>query len=228
MKKFFWLSALFLVLFTGCKSLYTSDLQPKKRITKQLPPLTPVMDIASLENAFGISSTTSNSFATGGMFFNTPYVSGTTNSTTYRDKSINDLQVLFNRDVEGAICEANGERKGFITCRVIDGGKKVGGGGYTVASWIGAYCFINLLGFPHGRYKAAFQLEVSIYDAQQNKIATYTSPYIMKKAWRAIYYGYCKEPGLRKVAILAYNDCMDNIKLQINKDADKIKQALNK
>ena len=204
--------------FSGCRSIYLSELSPQGEIQTKLPPLSPIMDIRSLEDAFGIYNTSSDSYSTGGVIFNTPYVNTTTNSTTYRNQSIKDLDVIFTRDVQNNICETYGNTKGYITCRITEGGSSKKGGGFTFLSWVLGYCVTNLFGMPYATTKSAFEVQVNIYDRNQNLVGSYVSPYIAKKEFVALYYGYTVSDGKRKTAMTAFKACMNNIKRQINSD----------
>ena len=102
------LSIITLVLLNGCARLYMNEAIPAQDNNPNLlPPMTPVMDAQSLENVFGIASTSSS----GSAFTNTigstglSFSSGHTNSTIYRDPAIHDLTTYFEKDATTTICE---------------------------------------------------------------------------------------------------------------------------
>lgn len=95
-----------LSLFVNCHSLYTSDLKPTGKIITQLPQLEPRMNISGLENVFGVSQSTTNGFGTATILLGEiPFVITSSNTSTYRAPRIQDISVIFDREVKGDLCD---------------------------------------------------------------------------------------------------------------------------
>lgn len=215
-----------LILLPGCKAIYLSEMSPQTRFGKTLlPALQPMVDVQSLENVFGISSTSTSShgFATGHQVGPTAMVLGSSfsTSTTSRHGSINDIKVIFENDVRNNICEKYGTNKGYITCSALSGssGKPIG------MWWLGACPGLGvpyLFGMPARAAKTFLQIQVNIYDQQQNLVGSYQSPYYGDKEYVALYWGYSGSNAISKTAMDTFKMCMDNIKQQIANDTERL------
>lgn len=229
MKKLF-LFLIVAVTITGCRSIYLSELQPTTRYTPEfLPPLRPYFDVASFETVFAsdISNTSSYGSASAFNVNGTTMAFGGASSTTetYRNPMLNQLKNIFVNDVNANICQKYGQTKGSIVCRVITGshGKRTG------MWWLGAYPFLGipyLLGMPAKAAKTFLKIQVDIYDAENNLVGSYVSPYIKDKKYVALYWGYSGSNSLTKSAWNAFKKCMDDIKIQIAQDFDRLNEAL--
>ncbi|MEG2239792.1 MAG: hypothetical protein RSC12_01650 [Alistipes sp.] len=217
--------------FVGCATLYMNESEPlKDNYSQLLPPLVPMMDIQSLENVFGIasSSSTGSSYSTHhvlgttGMSFNNGY----SNTTTYRDPAIQDLTNYFEKDATTNICQQYGTRKGYITCQIVNGYSNTRIG----MRWIGAYPFFGipyLFGMPSKKAQSAFCVRVDIYDSNKNLVGSYTSEYYADKRYVALYYGYSAANAKHKSALEAFKACMADVKDKIRADCDRLNKALH-
>lgn len=214
---------------SSCKSIYISEFEPTGSITKKLPPLHCKFDMSSLTSVFGISNTQGTATGAGSYIGNSDTYMGFTNYDlqTTQSPSINDLQIMFEHEVRNNICNMYGTPKGYAVCKILRGSNRRAGGGYTFFSILGGYCLINLLGFPFGTARTDLQIQVDIYNLDGSLVGTYKSPYIKKKVFIALYYGYTKYDGKRKTAIEAFKSCMEDIKAQISNDSQRLQMALH-
>lgn len=216
-----------LILMSSCKSIYISDLAPTGSISTKLPPLQSRFDMSSLTSVFGVSNTQGTATGAGRYIGGNTYMGYTDyDLQTTQSPSINDLQVMFEHEVRNNICNRWGTPKGYAVCKILGGSNRSGGGIYTCLSILGGYCFVNLLGVPFGTAHTDLQIRVDIYNSADALVGTYTSPYVKKKVFRALYYGYTKDDGKRKSAIDAFKACMDDIKAQISKDSQRLQMEL--
>lgn len=216
--------------FIGCATLYLNESEPTKdNYLHLLPPLAPIMDAKSLENVFGIasSSSTGSSYSTHhvlgttGMSFNNGY----SNTTTYRDPAIQDLTTYFEKDATTNICQQYGARKGYITCQIVNGYSNTRIG----MRWVGAYPLLGipyLFGMPSKKAESAFCVKMDIYDSRENLIGSYTSDYYADKRYVALYYGYSAANAKHKSALEAFKACIADVKGKIRADYDRLSKSL--
>lgn len=215
-----------LVILTSCRSLYISDLKPEGKISTQLPQLAPHINVSSLENVFGINHSTTQSFGTTNIFLGNITFTATSATSNYRDPSIQDISVIFDRDVKNNICDISRDLKGYITCNITTGYTKVGGAGWTILSVWGTAFIGNLFGMPILRVKSGMEVEVQIFDSNKKLLGSYTSPYYQYKVPVALYHGYNVRNGKRKTAIMAFKSAMSDIKRQIQEDSFRLNSLL--
>ena len=216
-----------LFIISSCKSIYVSDLEPKGSISSKLPPLQCEFNRSSLKSIFGESKTQGSATGAGGYISGNTYM-GYTNYDleTTQSPSINDLQRMFEYEVRNNIGSLYGTPKGTAVCTILGGSNRNAGGGYTFLSVLGGYCLLNLLGLPFATAHTDLMVRVDIYDSTGGLVGSYTSPYVKKKVFVALYYGYTKGDGKRKTAIDAFKACMKDIKAQISKDSQRLQSAL--
>lgn len=229
MKKLLFTSGFLIVmtLLNGCASLYMTESIPvKENYPNLLPPLAPIMDTQSLENVFGVATSTS-SFSGSSSYYplGQATISGYSSSTTYRDPAIQDLTTYFEKDATTNICQQYGTRKGYITCQVINGYSIV----RTGMRWIGAYPLMGipyLLGMPAKKAQSSLMVKIDIYDKSKNLVGSYTSDFHYDQRYVALYYGYSASDAKHKTALEAFKACMKDIKAKIRTDYDRLKKEL--
>jgi len=216
--------------FNSCKTLDMSTLSPKMKNENLLPPLNPVLDVESFGSVFGLTKTTGHGSVSGasaniGGGYAIGMGSISMKSTTYSNPVLNDIDVLFNRDVEN-ICNLSGTPKGSIKCRLIVGEEKMSGGiGWGLLSSV-TLCIPNLLGMPIRSPKCNLQIEVTVFDNNDSVVGRYTSNFRKQKTYIALYWGYSYNDSMRRNARLIFTDCMEDIKRQIGKDYTRLMDAL--
>jgi len=220
---------IFCLCLSGCKSLNPTLLNPQMNNERLLPPLTPVFN----EESFGtviplfISSGDSKMFGLGFGSSSTEVaiIQSFSKTITYRNPVINDLKTIFERDVERNItASSNGQQNGTIKCRLIDG-KHSEGLGWCIFSSVTLGLF-NLLGMPVSSNKYNLQIEVAIFDNNNNLVGRYTSDFHNQKSYMALYWGYSESNAPRNSARIAFTKAMEDIKQQIEKDFDRLNRAL--
>ena len=216
--------------FNSCKTLDMATLSPKVKNENLLPPLNSVLDVESFGSVFGLTKTIGyGSFGGASKNIGRGYAIGygTTSmkSTTYSNPILNDIEVIFNRDVEN-ICNLLGTPKGSMKCRVIVGEEKIyGGAGWAVLSGF-TLCIPNLFGMPIASPKGNLQIEVTIFDNNNSVVGKYTSDFHKQKTYVALYWGYSYNNSMKRNARLIFIGCMEDIKRQIAKDYDRLVKAL--
>ncbi len=204
---------------TGCATLNNAELSPKMKNARLLPTLKPVMDETSFGSALGLTETVGGgSVGAGGTVF--------IGATTYANPALNDIDIIFRRDVGENICAGLlGKAKGTIRCRAVLGGSKAGGYGWMVASCL-TLAVPTFVGMPIGNRKGELQVEVTVYDADDNLVGQYTSEIHNSVEYIAFYWGYLLENAKRKTARDNFTACMEDIKRQIAADYDRLNAAL--
>ena len=224
MKKFFLIPIILVILFTGCKSISLSELRPTPKNTKLLPALEPKVNIESLESVY--SSGTSVVEVYDSRLSNTNFLGiGNSTSTFYKDKRVQDAITIFERDVTDNITNPFGEKKGSITCRIVAGEQSM------KDNWAWATQFtafsLNLFGIPLYSSVTNLDVEVEIYSKNNDLIGKYSATGY-SKIWVALYWGYDTTSAARKSAYTAFKMALNEIKLKIQDDNDKLTLELNK
>ena len=223
MKKLVLVPFILISLFTSCKSIYLSELKPSPKNTKLLPALEPQVDIMSLETAY--STGIVEVLAYDSRLSNTYFLGiGNSTSTIYKDKRVQDAITIFKRDVTDNITTPFGEKKGSITCRVVAGEESM------KDPWMWGTAFslftLNLLGIPLYSSVTNLDVEVEIYNNKNNLIGKYSATGY-SKIWVALYWGYDSFSASRKSAYTAFKMALNDIKLKIQDDNDRLRQELN-
>jgi len=130
------------------------------------------------------------------------------------------------------ICDIQGEKKGRIELRIVDS-KLSKGWGWFALSTLTLYT-INFIGFPVGQQSMHYTLEATIYN-QQNKPVYTKKINATGTAMSAMFWGYsmlgihnqdCFDcPGAKVSAAKVIYKAMDTLKLNLEKDYNKIVAA---
>lgn len=236
MKKNIFLKIFIIVLISSCRTIEISDLKPVNKNSVLIPNLEPQIDLYSFQSAYSLGSSNSTGFSGGS-------INGTSNgivssgyflgqSTFKTDKRIQDVLTVYERDVKDNICQYNGEKKGYIICKIPFVKRKAKNWGLMIfPNTLGIYSF---LGIPLYYHQTETEIEVEIQDLNKKSIARYTG-YGVAKVPVAMYYGYYapiknetgNEGGVRKSNILAVKMALNEIKQKIQNDninlIDKLK-----
>lgn len=246
----------FLLLFTSCGSVFEfSMLQPRGEISNKLPSLEPEVYISTLENAYtkgsSISSGSAYSFgALGGVI-----TTGAASTTNYADKRVNDVIVLFERDMKENVTNYIGEKKGNVTLKITNSSyipkPKLGS---FFGAWLGATALVfaplyssmvnseNIgytvglsLGIPSVtalvvpafiKPEAIQSLEIEVeITDNENNVIGRYSGYGQGQI-KSTMYKFPRD-AQRIVNIEAFKDAMKQVKEKIAEDATRIKQTLN-
>jgi len=219
------------LIFTSCRSLKLADLKPEPKNNKLLPTLQIRIDINSFESAYTLGKATSTSSGTvygqSTTGQNKTQVSGigvsVSSTTVSKDPRIQDAITIFDRDVKDNITNPYGESKGYILFKINASNSKVNLG-WALLSGV-TLMIPNILGMPMSAYKIELDVDVEIYDNSEKLIGRYNGV-AKKKTYVAAYWGYGKD--LERVAnIKAVRAAMNQIKLQIENDYEKIISKLN-
>ncbi len=220
-----------LVIAASCKTLQVSDLKPVNSNQRKIASLIPQIDLPSVENAYtkgsslsqGAGVATTSKYVTIGAFAGT--------SISFPDKRIQDIATLFERDVQNNICTPASETYGNIRLKITFSKTKEGGWGYLVPAIFTAG-IAWAFGMPMNTVTQELELQVEIHNKGGRLIARYEA--IGKaKVNVAAYHGYTKgdAPYMvqasvgRKANIEAYNMAMQQIKISIDRDYDKIQKG---
>ena len=201
--------------------MYISTLQPKMKNDKLLPVLIPAIDANSFASIFGSTRTTGSG--------QTNYYGGQTtyqnwSSTTYTNPRINEINTIFERDVLGNISASYGTTKGRIVCKAVIGYNSENLG-WLVPNILLA-CVPAIFGAPMSSWKTQLQIEVMIYDVNNNVVGRYTSGLYQQKTYVAAYWGYHRGNSEPRSVRLVFTKCMEDIKRQIQRDYNRLNTAL--
>lgn len=215
-----------------CAGFNPELLRPKEPIEQRIPALEVLIDERSLESAFSLGRTKGE-----GLGYTTGLLGGlvsvaTLRSQGFRDKRIQDAVVIFDREVSNNICEPEGEKYGYVICRIANRDASTGWGWFVVSA-LTAFT-INLFGFPAASQSAELDVEVEIQDSKHNRIGRY-SAVVKNTRYAAFYWGYSGIGSLnadrdteisRVVNAEALRKALQEIKSQINREAMKIRMRL--
>lgn len=222
--------ASFAMTFVSCKSVQLADMIPTGKNGHLLPNLEPVADIFSFQNIFPSyysyepgSDVTVTNFDTISMStthtYTTPSVNYFHNINFYRTIT------FFERDVEENICNSFGPKKGTISCKILAYTNSSKSEFLKVPSLLSVF-FLNFLGMPYCFNKSEIQLELTIFDLNNNKIAQYIG-YGNGYKPVAFYYGYSLVEVDEQTTLSAFRMAMNDIKAQIEKDSEILIEKLN-
>jgi hypothetical protein len=221
---------LFILFFlTGivfsCKTIKVTDYYNDQKMANRIPLLESKTDKYSLENVYstgtmetkyksanaGINQQIGNSgtSASGGVTI------GKAKTTSYHDKRIQDIITTFQNEVNDNITVGLGEKKGIITCKIIDGKIKNKAWGYTILSYP-TLGIANLFGMKYKNYETTLNIEIEI-EVKNNIVGRYKIEGI-GTAKVALYSGYNEIDAIRKSNIDAFKDGMNKLKKRIEED----------
>jgi hypothetical protein len=208
-----------------------TDLKPEPKNSKLLPTLQTRIDLNSFESAYSLGTATSSSMGTlsgqtkiGNNKTQTTGIGTSVTSTTMsKDPRIQDAITIFDRDVKDNITDPFGNSKGYILCKINASNQKVNLG-WALLSGV-TLMIPNILGMPMSSYKITLDVDVEIYSNTEKLVGRYNG-IAKKKTYVAAYWGYGKDAA-RVANARAFREAMQQIKIQIEGDYDRIVQKLN-
>ena len=121
MKKTYLFLLVTIVVFSSCKVIAPdySSLKQQNKLRTMLPPLEPIIDMQSLENAYS----TGQVISTGGAYSRNSSLggvitSGISTSTYHADARVQEVAQLFEKEVKNNISNYIGEKKGSIRFKI--------------------------------------------------------------------------------------------------------------
>jgi hypothetical protein len=138
----------------------------------------------------------------------------------------NDVQFIFSKELLGNICERRGGTKGVIYCR------QVTRNGYIKNYWPPVISVVtlgvaNLFGMKFKRQVFEVNIEVDIYDLDDNLVSTYSAVGAGEADVKA-YTGYSEKGAQRTAFAFAFTDALQQIKDDMYEDFDFINKSLKK
>lgn len=203
-------------LLPACRSLSFEEFRSEARNPQLLPALQIAMDTLSFESFYWNDPTTNHY----------PYEDFDMQLQTYRyarDIRVQDVIILFERDVKDNLTDPKGKKYGYITCKIITGECRYSAVNALLSL---ATLFIpNLFGLPFNNHMTHLELEVEIYDIRENMVARYAATGYSKipiALWR----GYRTSDAFRLSNMRAFKQAMNDIKMKIAEDYKEINQKL--
>lgn len=225
MKKLIFLLPLLGVFVSSCVTLSPSVFIPKPKNEVLLPTLDTQFDMSSFNAYYPDIITGGNTMRAtcDSVNFSISYDSKPIQimSNFYAQDIINN----FERDVKDNITNPYGDRKGSIVCKLMYSKRDNADWYFTILSGV-TFLTANILGMPLRSQRAIMDIEVEIYDLSGKLIGRY-SAHGDDKERVALYYGYNTEDAARKANIMAFQQAMQHIKIQINNEADRLNNILN-
>lgn len=122
MKKTYLFLLITITVFSSCKVIPPdySSLRQQKKLQTMLPPLKPIIDMQSLENAYssGMIVTAGRAYSRANTFGGVS-TSGLSTSTYQADPRVQDVAQLFENEVKNNISNFIGEQKGSVRLKII-------------------------------------------------------------------------------------------------------------
>ncbi len=224
MKRYF----LLILMLSACQSINYQDVNPMiSPNANKLPAMEPMVDMYNLEAVYtgGGYTGTADNYGIGyvndrwGNWVQTTSASG----TQYKDARVNDVINIFNKEVKENITDPYGEKKGYISLKLGYRGKD-GSIFYPLVSALSLWS-VNLLGFPAKEAKQSLEVEVEIWNKKKEIVRRYTAN-ALNVEYIAMYWGYDEAEVYRKVAADNIKQALEQIRKQINNDAEEIKLKL--
>lgn len=196
----------------SCRVLELNTLKPEGKNPQLLPPLETHFDMYSLERNYPdkMISQTDIRINEGDVISHDYDMINIQSS----DVSTNDLLTVFQRDVKYNITNPYGEKKGLIACRIA--GKESRDNRVLLLLSALSLCTLNILGMPVSVEKIYLDIDVDIFNNNNELIGSYTAS--GKARNTSSLYGYTKSAAVRKANIEAFKNAMNDIKEQINDD----------
>lgn len=123
MKKTYLFLLITVAVFSSCKVIAPdySSLRQQKKLQTMLPPLKPIIDMQSLENAYssGMVVTSGNAYSRNSVFGGVA-TSGLSTSTYQADPRVQDVAQLFENEVKNNISNFIGEQKGSVRLKITN------------------------------------------------------------------------------------------------------------
>lgn len=213
----FWGLALILV---GCRTFDFQELNSFGSLNSFLPAMEIIFDDQSFENEKQHIVSNSQRIVSDDdvLSFSTP-------SNTYTSIVYDKEATLFIRNYfYSNVCNRMGEAKGKIriTRYYYDTGSP-----FSVLLYFSLFTggTINLLGIPAYIARVSVGLNVDVLDNEGKLVAHYTA-YAKDKAPVAAYYGYTFHDATQKVKYTAYEQALDEIKANMQKDKNTLIKVL--
>lgn len=219
---------LLVLLLSACQSINYQDVNPTINPNQnKLPAMESMIDMYNLEAVYtgGGYAGTANNLGVGyanrgwGNWVQTTAISG----TQYKDARVNDVINIFNKEVKENITNPYGEKKGYISLKLGYRGEDR----QPLLAFISIISLgtINLLGFPADIKEQSLEVEVEIWNNKKEIIKRYTAN-ALDSEFLAVYYGYNELTIHRKLAAENIKQALEQIRRQINDDAEEINKKL--
>ncbi len=134
-----------------------------------------------------------------------------------------DENKIFIQELENNICDAYGEKYGYISFHKSIVDSKFGLGLYLLSCML--FTIPNILGLPYSIVSYDIEIETRIFDRNNTLLGKY-SAMGKGKTIIAYYYGYSMKYAFRKSLSEAVQDAIFKIRPQIQADAEKINAKL--
>lgn len=204
-------------LFSSCASLKKSDLKQSDIGCVKLPALEPRVDMNSIQSVYSVGTTTGSNVDNGFIGSNI------TVSEISKDRRVQDVITIFDREVKDCITNPFGERKGYILCKFASGNSK-----RSALPVLSGFFFLvpNILGMPFDQVKTSIDVDIEIYDKNERLIGRYNASGF-DKSQSAFYYGYKLSDMGRISGINAFKMALNTIKQKIETDKERLVKELN-
>ena len=134
-----------------------------------------------------------------------------------------DRMKLFTKEVEDNLTDPYGDKYGYIVMKQNIIKVNMGIGWALLQGFTGAVPL--LFGVPAGGFKYTLEIELRFMDSQNKLIGKYSA--IGKgSAKTALYWGYSGQNAIRKSYVDAINDAFNQIRPQIQADANRLNEKL--
>lgn len=216
-------SVVLLILFlASCRSLTFQDMRLNDASSQPLPPLEPIVDVASLENAYSTGKVTVDTYYS-------PYSRyGTYGSSTGRivkDPRVQDAVNLFQRDVKENLTRTAGQTSGFIRMKILNSSESrcfmcMFGSMLTAFT-------VNLFSVPLDYHSQTTEYEFEIFDVNKNPVARYVE-LTQSKTPIALWRGYVPATAERRDALMTLKYALFNLHRKVQRDFAQINNNLAK
>lgn len=209
-----------LVTLVSCRSLHITSIDSKEAIKPLLPPLQMEFDYVSFENALDNLDPYYEE-----IDFYVDEYRGVAPISIYTSSTIQNLSSLFEQIVTRNISELKGEKRGYITCRATQSIRRTELKALSILSSM-TLGTLNLLGLPVAKKVMEIQLEVDIYNLNNELVQRYTGT-SRAQAFIALYYGYDSKDAKEKVITDSTLKALEDIRSQIQNDAQELVNLLD-
>ncbi|MFN3529302.1 MAG: hypothetical protein ACK417_05215 [Bacteroidia bacterium] len=220
---------------SACKTIQVSDFHISSSAPHaNLPKLQIHYDQTSFESAFsrGLLQTTGSSsgiiLGDQPLFFDNRSFSS--RSIQQSDKRYQDVMTLFEREMYSQLIEMHGEAQGSMVLKLPIVESRFHRLGLLVPHLLTSG-LISLTGMPFYHYETAMEVELEVYNHQNQLIRKYRgygehSIPIALYGYMATHSGDGQQSGVRKTNMQAFRQAIHSIKEQMLRDQDYLRKAL--
>ncbi|RYU80999.1 hypothetical protein [Hymenobacter persicinus] len=134
-----------------------------------------------------------------------------------------DVATFFEREVQEVLTEPYGTKRGYLELKVTTTKQRVGLGWAMLSGF--TFCVPNLFGMPFATPQVSVTTQLDVLNGQRQLLATYRAD-AEAKSVTSIYSSTSYADPARVLYLQAVRQCLDQIKLKMSPDAERLRGQL--